>query len=376
MYTYTHYWFISVCAVAIRRYTRLNISTGEQDVLTKNGYRQGLPWIDGIGLRKIKPAYSTPLGAMFNMDSAEVLSKIPGDSVDLVMTSPPFALTRKKEYGNEPIERYLDWFTPFCLEIKRILKPTGSFVLDIGGAWIPGVPVRSVYHFDLAVRLAKEFYLAQEFYWYNPAKLPTPAEWVTVRRIRVKDAVNMVWWFSKTEYPKADNRCVLQPYSESMKSLLKNGYKAKKRPSGHDISTKFQRDNGGAIPPNLIQLENTDSNGAYLRQCRKRGIKPHPARYPDTLVEFFLDFLTEPDDLVVDPFAGSNVTGAVCEMRNRRWVAGELESKYVAGSVIRFESGPLFDEEADSTDADMIKKSDGRVRPSSVLKRRATFKKA
>jgi len=60
------------------------------------------------------------------------------------MTSPPFALTRKKEYGNEPVERYLEWFTPFCLEIKRILKPTGSFVLDIGGAWVSGAPVRSV----------------------------------------------------------------------------------------------------------------------------------------------------------------------------------------------------------------------------------------
>ena len=109
---------------------------------------------------------------------------------------------------------------PFCLEIKRILKKTGSFVLDIGGAWVPGVPVRSVYHFELAVELAKEFFLAQEFYWFNPARLPTPAEWVTVRRLRVKDAVNMVWWFGKSEWPNADNRRILQPYSESMKELI------------------------------------------------------------------------------------------------------------------------------------------------------------
>jgi len=316
-------------------------------MLTKNGYRKGSVWPKALGLLKLNPAYSTLLGAMYQIDAIDLLTKVPSDSVDLVITSPPFALTRKKEYGNEPLHRYLEWFMPFCLEIKRILKPSGSFVLDIGGAWIPGAPVRSVYHFDLAVRLAKEFYLAQEFYWYNPARLPTPAEWVTVRRLRVKDAVNMVWWFAKTQWPKADNRRVLQPYSESMKDLLKKGYKARKRPSGHDISTKFQRDNGGSIPPNLIQIANTESNTRYLRECRKRRIKPHPARYPEQLVKFFVDFLTDPGDLVIDPFAGSNVTGAVCDGKKRRWLTSEIEGKYVEGSIIRFEIGPLFDEIAD-----------------------------
>jgi site-specific DNA-methyltransferase (cytosine-N4-specific) len=236
-------------------------------MLTRNGLHSDLRWVKGLHLSKLTPAYSTPGGAMFQVDAIKLLSSLPSNSVDLVMTSPPFALTRKKEYGNEPIDRYLEWFMPFCEEIKRVLRDTGSFVLDIGGAWVPGVPVRSVYHFELAVKLAKSFHLAQEFYWFNPARLPTPAEWVTVRRMRVKDSVNMVWWFGKTEWPKADNRRILQPYSESMKGLIRNGYKAKKRPSGHDISTKFQKDNGGAIPPNFIQIANTESNSAYLRKC-------------------------------------------------------------------------------------------------------------
>lgn len=334
-------------------------------MLVRNARHRGLGWVADIRLDKFTPAYSTPLGAAFLEDSYKVLQRLPGCSVDLVLTSPPFALTRKKEYGNEPIERYLEWFMPFCLEIKRILKPTGSFVLDIGGAWIPGVPVRSVYHFELAVRLAREFFLAQEFYWYNPARLPTPAEWVTVRRVRVKDAVNMVWWFAKTEWPKADNRCVLQPYSESMKHLIQHGYTAKKRPSGHDISTKFQRDNGGAIPPNLIQIANTESNSAYLRKCKDRGIKPHPARYPESLAKFFVDFLTDEDDLVVDPFAGSNVTGAVCDASSRRWLAVERESKYIEGSVLRFEAGGFLDSvESSQTRPSSRRKSDGRKRPS------------
>lgn len=307
---------------------------------------------------------------MYCRDSLGMLRRLPSDSVDLVMTSPPFALTRKKEYGNEPVERYLEWFMPFCLEIKRVLKSTGSFVLDIGGAWIPGAPVRSVYHFELAVRLAREFFLAQEFYWYNPARLPTPAEWVTVRRVRVKDAVNMIWWFAKTEWPKADNRAVLQPYSDSMKNLIRNGYKAKKRPSGHDISTKFQKDNGGAIPPNLIQIANTESNSAYLRECKQRGIKPHPARYPETLVEFFLNFLTDEGDLIVDPFAGSNVTGAVCEVHGRRWLGFELESTYVEGSIIRFETSPLLDRDTNpKRRKKQAKKSDGRQRPASIKRK-------
>ena len=338
-------------------------------MLVRNEFSKELSWAKDVRLEKFTPAYSTPFGAMFNVDSINILNAIPSDTVDLVITSPPFALTRKKEYGNEPIERYLDWFMPFCRQIHRILKPTGSFVLDIGGSWVPGVPVRSLYHFALAVRLAEdlEFRLAQEFYWYNPARLPTPAEWVTVRRCRVKDAVNMIWWFGKTETPKADNRKVLQPYSESQKTLMKKGYRAKKRPSGHDISpTAFSKDNGGAIPPNLInasqpadelvnmvdspdfpdfmissnviQIANTESNSSYLRACKAWDIKPHPARYPESLIKFFVDFLTDEGDLVIDPFGGSNVTGRVCEIARRRWIASETDRNYIEGSRLRFDA--------------------------------------
>lgn len=302
-------------------------------------------WTNSLKLGKFHPFYSTDRGAIFHCNSMLVLKALPSASVNLVITSPPFALTRKKEYGNEPLGRYLDWFMPFCEEIKRVLKPNGSFVLDIGGAWVPGAPVRSLYHFELAVRLASKgmFYLAQEFYWYNPAKLPTPAEWVAIRRIRVKDAVNMVWWFGKGEYPKADNKRILRPYSESMRDLIRRGYKPQKRPSGHDISNQFQRDNGGAIPPNLLEIANTESNSYYLRRCKELGIKPHPARFPESLVRFFIDFLTDENDLVLDPFGGSNVTGSVCQQTKRRWLACELEQKYLDGSVARFDSGPLFD---------------------------------
>jgi site-specific DNA-methyltransferase (cytosine-N4-specific) len=283
--------------------------------------------------------HRTKLGQMVLGDSLVLLRNTAAEkSVDLIVTSPPFALVRKKGYGNADEKQYLDWFRPFAAAFKRVLKDNGSLVIDIGGSWIPGQPTRSLYHFRLLVMLCEEygFHLAQDFYWWNPAKLPTPAEWVTVRRIRVKDAIDCVWWLSPTPWPKASNRRVLHPYSDSMRDLLRNGYRAMRRPSGHDISDKFSRDNGAAIPPNLIAMANTESNGRYLRYCKAQGIQPHPARYPAALPELFIRMLTDPGDLVVDPFAGSCVTGEVCERIGRRWLCIELEEQYLRGALGRF----------------------------------------
>ncbi len=280
----------------------------------------------------------TKLGRIMHGDSLVLLRKMRAGSVDLVMTSPPFGLVRKKEYGNVPAAEYLDWFRPFAEQLKRVLKDTGSLVIDIGGAWAAGQPTRSLYHFKLLIMLCEEygFHLAQDFYWWNPSKLPTPAEWVTVRRVRVKDAINTVWWLSKTPWPKASNRRVLQPYSPSMMELLEKGYKAKRRPSGHDISEKFAINNGAAIPPNLIAMPNTESNGAYQRYCEEYGLPHHPARYPAELPEYFIRMLTDRGDLVVDPFGGSCVTGEVAERLGRRWVCAELIEEYLAGARSRF----------------------------------------
>jgi len=290
----------------------------------------------------LTPYYETKLGTAYCGDSLELMRQLPDNSVNLILTSPPFALTRQKEYGNKQEEEYIDWFMQFSKEFYRLLTDDGSLVIDLGGAYLPGHPVRSIYQYELLVRLCKEqkFFLAQEFFHYNPARLPTPAEWVTIRRIRVKDSVNVVWWLSKTENPKSDNKKVLKPYSDSMKALLKNGYKAQKRPSGHDISEKFGNDNGGAIPPNLLELANTESNSRYIKRCKDLGIKPHPARFPKDFADFFIKFTSSEGDLVLDPFAGSNTTGYAAETLERRWIAMELNELYLAGSKVRFEEAP------------------------------------
>ena len=286
--------------------------------------------------------HETLLGRIVHGDSLDVLAACPDDSVDLIVTSPPFGLVRKKDYGNVEADEYVDWFKPFGAAFRRVLKSNGSLVIDIGGAWNKGHPTRNLYHFKLPIMLCEEFgfHLAQDFYWWNPSRLPTPAEWVTVRRVRVKDAIDTVWWLSKTPWPKASNRRVLQPYSPSMRDLLAKGYKARKRPSGHDISEKFGIDNGAAIPPNLIAIPNTESNSFYLRYCERKGFKPHPARYPAELPEYFIRMLTEPGDLVIDPFAGSCVTGEVCERTGRRWVCIELVRDYCEAALGRFVRPP------------------------------------
>lgn len=286
--------------------------------------------------------HRTEHGEIMLGDSLAVLGELEESSVDLIMTSPPFGLVRKKEYGNVDADEYLDWFKPFAIQFHRVLKDSGSLVIDIGGAWNAGKPTRSLYHFKLLIMFCEEFgfHLAQDYYWWNPSKLPTPAEWVNIRRIRVKDAINTVWWLSKSPFPKASNRRVLQPYSASMMDLLEKGYKAKKRPSGHDISEKFAINNGAAIPPNLLAIPNTESNSFYLRYCQEHGLKQHPARFPAELPEYFIRMLTDAGDTVFDPFGGSCVTGEVSERLRRKWTCVELDEDYLKGALGRFVRSP------------------------------------
>lgn len=296
------------------------------------------------------PMYRTRMGSAHVGDSRDLLRGLDADSVDLVITSPPFALQRQKSYGNEDQDAYVDWLLSFCGEVRRVLRPTGSFVLDLGGAYQRGRPVRSLYNYRVLIRVCDElgFRLAEEFFWHNPARLPSPIEWVNKRKIRVKDSVNTVWWLSKTDDPKAEVRRVLVPYSDRMLKLLEDPerfYSAKKRPSGHDISLRFADSNVGAIPPNLLVIPNTESNSSYLRLCKQASVSPHPARFPEKLPAFFIAFLTNPGDLVVDIFAGSNTTGIAAEATGRRWLAFDLDPGYLAASVFRF-SGHLLDDEA------------------------------
>lgn len=293
---------------------------------------------------RTQPLYFTKHGRAFVGDAIDLLAELPDESIDLVMTSPPFALRRQKSYGNVAETEYVKWMIPFSKQVFRVLKTSGSFVLDLGGAYRAGIPSRSLYNFRVLLALCDDvgFHLAEDFYWFNPSKLPSPIEWVNKRKIRAKDSVNTVWWFSKTDSPKADVRNVLVPYSERMKKLIQDPdsfYKPKKRPSGHNISANFAKDNGGAIPSNLLTIPNTDSNSSYLWLCKQLERKRHPARFPAELPAFFIKMLTDENDVVLDIFGGSNTTGFVAEALGRKWLAYEQNKEYLISSAFRFLEG-------------------------------------
>ena len=288
-----------------------------------------------------KYLYCTRKGKAIIGDSLELMKELPDKSINLVITSPPFALSRPKEYGNKNQEEYIDWILKFTKEVKRVITLDGSFVIDLGGAYQKGIPIRSLYNYRLLIRMCDEqgWKLAEEFFWHNPSKLPSPIEWVNKRKIRAKDSVNTVWWLSKSDFPKSDVKKVLTEYSDRMKKLIEDSskyYTPKKRPSGHDISESFGNDNGGAIPSNLLQIPNTESNSQYLKYCKDLEIKGHPARFPSKLPEFFIKLLTDENDLVLDIFAGSNTTGWAAQQLNRKWLAFELNHQYLAASIFRF----------------------------------------
>lgn len=289
--------------------------------------------------------YETNFGQCICGDSLKELDKLQDGSVNLVITSPPFALQRKKAYGNEEQDIYVDWLCEFGKKVYEKLREDGSFVIDIGGAYEKGLPSYSLYQFKALIKLCDEigFKLAQPFYWHNPSALPAPIEWVNKRKLRAKTSVNTVWWLCKNpKMCKADVTKVLTPYSSRMQRLIDNPDDYIKgdsveRPSGHVLTkSSWTKNNGGAIPPNLLQFPNSESNSQYLRYCKKLKIKGHPARFPMALPEFFIKFLTEEGDLVVDIFGGSNTTGMTAQKLLRKWKTFELSQEYVANSVFRF----------------------------------------
>lgn len=274
--------------------------------------------------------------------------------IDLIVTSPPYPLKRKKAYGNHQGEEYLKWISDFFENCCELLSEKGSLVIELGNAWNSDSPTMSTLPLEalLAIKSKNKLHLCQEFICHNPARLPSPTQYVNVERIRLKDSWTRIWWMSKVENPKASNRNILLPYSNAMLKLLERGsYNAGKRPSEHVIGTKsFLRNNGGAIPASCLTIEeinhfgsliissNTKSQGdKYLDYCKRHNISPHPARMQTGLAAFFVSFLTETNDLVYDPFGGSNTTGYVCELLNRKWVATEINAENLFPSKARFE---------------------------------------
>ncbi len=311
-----------------------------------------------------EPFHTTESGKLYVGKSEEFLTSAVGKElfgkVQLIFTSPPFPLNQKKRYGNLQGQEYVKWFTAFAPLFANLLTPTGSIVIELGNAWEHGKPVQSLLPLQSLLSFVQHdnanLRLCQEFICHNPTRLPSPAQWVTVERVRVTDSYTHVWWMSQTDRPKANNRNVLRPYSSATKRMHQRGtFNAGERPSGHVISNNaFLKDNGGSImqnvleiepiepekdarfPSNILSIAHTNSNDYYLRKCKEKQVIPHPARMPLQLIDFFIQFLTDPGDIILDPFAGSNATGFCAERAGRRWVSIEASQEYIQHSEIRF----------------------------------------
>lgn len=285
--------------------------------------------------------YETALGRALWAEAESALGLIEDGSVQTWMTSPPYPLEGlPKSYGGLTGNEYIDWLGGLCKEMHRCLRPDGSLFLNLGDVWVSGQPTMSLYQEKLVLRLCEDlgYHLAQRIVWWNTARLPAPAEYVTVRRVRVNQAAEHLWWLSKTPNPKADNRRVLQEYSASMrKRIAAGGERAAERPSGYCLAEgAFARDNGGSIPPSVLAIPHTASNTPYHRYCRDQNLPRHPARFPDELAEFGIKLTSEPGDLIGDAFSGSFTTAAAAERLGRSWVGIEKSLTYIRGSLGRF----------------------------------------
>ena len=250
-------------------------------------------------------------------DCLEVMAKLPDNSVDLVVTSPPYADARAHTYGGVKPDEYVEWFAPRAEQIHRILKPTGSFVLNIKEKAIDGE--RSMYVLDLITHLKKEveYLWVEEYIWHKTTSMP--GKW----KYRFRDAWERIVHFAKTKDLKMNQKAVMQPVSDWTQRRLANmsendltRQNSSTNPkTGRRISAWVDRDK--VYPSNVLHRAPV---------CHNTG---HSAAFPDWLPEFFIQLFTDPGDVVLDPFSGSGTTFRVAQTLDRVGVGIEIKEEYV-----------------------------------------------
>lgn len=265
-------------------------------------------------------------------DCVDVMKTLPPRSVDLVLTSPPYA--DQRDYGTsgssiDP-DKYIQWFLPKARQIKRVLKDDGSFVLNINDKVVG--KFQHLYVFELVVKLSRQlgFSLVRDYIWFNPATPPN----VFSRggHGRTKKSHEYCFWFAKGDLWKFDLDAIRRPYSKDMQKYLNGEGKGNRsentRPSTHNFDCeKVWADKGGADPGSVIELGNTSSTDVFNKLCKERGIS-HPARFPEKLSEFFILAGTNVNDIVLDPFSGSGTTAVSAAHNGRRWIGIDANAEY------------------------------------------------
>jgi site-specific DNA-methyltransferase (cytosine-N4-specific) len=311
------------------------------------------------GLRKAEPkatmvAYSTDLGVALWSLSSDVYSALKGDEpITLCLTSPPYPLRNSRAYGNVDAAQYTDFILENLAPIVDNLRPGGSVCLNISNdIFETGRPSRSLYLEKLIIAINEELglELMDRLCWHNPSKPPSPTQWMAKTRQQLKSNFEPIYWFTNdAQLCRSNNRRVLQPHTERMKRFIQSGGEQTSR-TGSDGAYavkpgSYIKPTEGAVPGNILRYSHTcKSQLNYKHQARESGLPAHGAPYPLALAKFLIEFLTERNDLVVDPFGGSNTTGVGAEELGRRWMVTDCMYEYALGSGGRFERPDWNDE--------------------------------
>lgn len=265
-------------------------------------------------------------------DCTIVLEGIDSESIDLVITSPPYA--DQRDYGTPDTkiaaEGYVEWFRPKAEQIYRVLKGSGSFILNINDKVVDGF--QHLFVFKLVIMLCEEigFNLVRDYIWYNPATPPNL--YSSGRYGRTKKSHEYCFWFSKGDNWTFNMDPIRVPYKKGMEKFLNGEGKGRRsentRPSSHNFNCERAWTNhGGSDPGSVISIANTNSNDVFLRSCKAQGIT-HPARFPEQLVKFFVLSGSNEGDIVLDPFSGSGTTAVVAAKNNRKWIGVDANQSF------------------------------------------------
>lgn len=287
--------------------------------------------------------FTTASGVAFWGDGDE-MAKLFRNEIDLIVTSPPYLLGTDREYGNigTSEKEYVDNLVKAIEGWLPMLTSTASIVLNIGDSYVPGEGRLSLHKERMLIALEDRLglHLVQKFQWWSPSK-PVNNWWATHARKHCINATEDFLWLSfDPKTVKANNRNVLVDYSDAWKKHIeraqaKSGIERKKRPSGNTYAPSFDKDNGGAIPHNILLVSPEPANSDYVKYCKENNLPVHPARYHYSLPEFFVKYLTDAGDVVFDPYHGSGNTGFAAEKNDRYWIGSELVREYVQGSYGR-----------------------------------------
>jgi len=294
--------------------------------------------------------FSTDLGIAILGACETVFSRLDAP-VTLVLSSPPFPLSTARAYGNPPESVYVDWICKTLEPVVRSLAAGGSICLNVSNdIFLPGSPARSMYVERLLIALHDRFglHLMDRLVWRNPSKPPGPIQYASKARTQLNVEYEPVYWLTNDPHRvRSNNRRVLQAHTERHLDLIKNGGEqrnARYSDGAYAIRNgSFSNQTEGKIPRNVLTFgHRCAAQIAYKKAAREMGLPVHGAPMPLKLASFLVEFLSEPGDLIADPFGGSFTTADAAERLGRRWLSTEVMVEYVLGGSTRFVSAPGY----------------------------------